>query len=205
MSERPRHPGAVGRLEAAAFDAALERATERLLRASADDSAGARVVARLLVEPQVTGGRLLWVPAAAFALLLAAVALPLRESASPADRSMPVGPVIAAAATPGPGASQPEAPDARGAAAPQGEPALAFVAAASRVAAPGARRRVRARAVAPSVEDDASTVPLLEVTGALRFAAGDDASGNPLAPPPLPVDALGLESLDLEALGLRRD
>jgi hypothetical protein len=79
------------------------------------------------------------------------------------------------------------------------------LAAASSAAWPGARRRTRLRAAEPTaVADDPSTVPLLEVTGALRLGA-EDGSGNALAPPPLPVDALALESLDPEALDPRRD
>jgi len=206
MSERQRRSVTAGRLDAAAFDAALERAAERVLAVATDDTAGARVVARVLAAPPIAPGPLLWVPAAALTLLVLAAVLPLREAASPRHRPSGAGAAVVSGAMtvlPADATSDAASP---GASAPPADTSMVLAAAATSAAVPSGRRRARPRATEPRVAaDDPSTLPLLEVTGALYFAAGDDASGNALAPPPLPVDALALESLEAEALDPRRD
>ncbi|MGD9904595.1 MAG: hypothetical protein AB7U83_14110 [Vicinamibacterales bacterium] len=172
------------RLDAAAFDAMLDRVAERVVVAPADESAGARVVARLRAPRPGSPGHLAWVPVGVAAALAVAMWWPVREPAEAVPAS-PARVAVAAAA------------DDRAAAAPgPAAPAAPQRLAAPPTGAPAGRRRARSRAPsAPVADDDPSTVPLLVVMGALRLG-GTDGAADPLAPAPLPVDALALESLD---------
>ncbi len=54
-------------------------------------------------------------------------------------------------------------------------------------------------------DEDPSTIPLLDLTGALRLEGLDETVAAGSGPAPLPADALTLETLELPALALRQD
>ena len=107
MREPVTRSGSWRALDAAAFDAAVERVVAGLVAAPADDTAGARVIARLLATPSRRGPtpRLLLAPAAALLAVLV-VAYVQRAPHSPLEGTVahpPVTPpVIAASVTPTP-------------------------------------------------------------------------------------------------------
>ena len=94
MREPVTRSGSWRALDAAAFDAAVERVVAGLVAAPADDTAGARVVARLLATPSRRGPtpRLLLAPAAALLAVLV-VAYVQRAPHSPIEGTVAHPPV----------------------------------------------------------------------------------------------------------------
>ena len=191
MSDRQGRGPAAARIDEATFEAALQRVVEQIIDSPADDTAGARVVARLQGVPQrAWGPRPLWLAPAAAAALLALVVIG-RGGLTPAD-----SPDDSSALSP---------PGAAGGLAPAAEQPV--MAGGLAPIARGSAGRGRARAPMPAstpADEDPSTIPLLDLTGALRLEGLDETVAGS-GPAPLPADALTLETLELPALALRED
>jgi hypothetical protein len=193
---------AARRLDEAIFEAALLRVVEQIVESPADDTAGARVVARLQAMPPRWHLPPLWLAPAAAAVLVAMVVI--GRGGVPADSARTAREAATSVAaqasdtSPQAPAGTADAPDTTH------EPVLLIGSAASSVRGSAGRRRARARTPTP-IADDASTVPLLEVTGALLIDGTADAAGTDSDMTPLPVDALALETLDAPGLEPRRD
>jgi hypothetical protein len=180
---------------------------EQIVDSPADDTAGARVVARLQGAPAPAWHlRPLWpAPAAAAVLLLALVAIG-RGALTPSnatDAASDPAPPVAAAHPSEPSAPSPSGADGLAPAAEQ--PVMARqLAPIARAPAGRGRARPRMRELPPAV-DDPSTVPLLELAGALRLEGLDEAVGAGSGPTPLSADALALETLEPPAVAPRQD
>ena len=184
-------------LDDAAFDAAVRRVVERTVAAAADDTAGARVVARLLATPtrRLSVAQMLLAPAA-----MALVALVLLQEPRTTSPVVPVTPG-AASQPPIDGAAGIEAPSPGSTAAldHRGADRRVLVGVSMAAAASSARRRARPRVVAAPLDDDPSAPPALVASGTAAGTTPGLIEMTP-APEPLPVDALELVPLDAAAL-----
>jgi hypothetical protein len=192
------------RLDAATFDAALERVVARVVEAPADDTAGGRVVARLRAAPSwhTAVPRVMLAPAAVL-LAVAVVVFAQRGPSSSDEMAGPVRPDSAAAIAVARSAPVPAAPaGAADAGDSTREARLLLIGATPGATASGARRRSRARRSTAPVDDGTAVPPidgpqLIDISG--LNAAGDQRPGV-IA---LPLDALVLSPL--EASDLDRD
>jgi len=190
------------RLDAGAFDAAVERVVAGLISAPADDTAGARVIARLLATPSRRGStpRLLLAPAAALLVVLVVAYVqhapysPIQPTTAPPPATPPA---TAANATPTPAGTAEAGDETRDA-------RLLLIGATPRAVASGARRRSQAGAATPPVDQD-TALPPIDTAAAIDLGALDDSSEPARGPTPLPVDALELITLDLDGVAPRHE
>ena len=193
MREPVSRSGSWPGLDDVTFDAAVERVVARVIAAPADDTAGARVVARLQATPSWHGQtpRLMLAPAAVLMAVLA-VAYLQRTAHPPVESAAAVRPgqrpVIAASVAETPDGTADAGDTTRQAPVP-------LIGAAPRALASSARRRSRTGAAAPSVEQGTS-LPPIDTATAIDLDALNDSSGEGAGPRPLPVDALELIVLD---------
>ena len=193
MREPVSRSGSWPGLDDVTFDAAVERVVARVIAAPADDTAGARVVARLQATPSWHGQtlRLMLAPAAVLMAVLA-VAYLQRTAHPPVEMSAAVRP----GQRPAIAASVAETPDGTADAGDTTRQApVPLIGAAPRVLGSSARRRSRTGAAARSVEEGTS-LPPIDTATAIDLGALNDSSGEGSGPTPLPVDALELIVLD---------
>jgi hypothetical protein len=185
-------------LDDAAFDAAVRRVVERTVAAAADDTAGARVVARLLDPPTWRLGVAQMLLAPAAMALVALVLLQESRTTSPVVTARPG----VASQPPIDGAAGIEASASPGSTAAldnRGADRRVLVGVSMAAVASSARRRARPRVVAAPLDDDPSAPTALVVSGTAAGTPPGLIEMTP-APEPLPVDALELAPLDAAAL-----
>jgi hypothetical protein len=177
-------------VDAAAFDAALRRVVERVVAAPADDSAGARVVARLTAPAAWRPGlvAMLAAPAAvAVAVLLLFVAAPDPRFGPSSDDApaAAAAPTEAVRTAPANAAS----PEPRGADRP-------MIAGAAPALASSGRRRSRPRVAAVAAPRDGDPVTEPAMTSGSTADARVGWYELTLPPDPLPVDRLEIVAID---------
>jgi hypothetical protein len=187
-------------VDAAAFDAALRRVVERAVAAPADDSTGARVMARLAApaawRPSV-------VPMLAAPAVVAVAVLLLFVSA-PDRRSAPRSPGAAPAAMTALGHAAPTAPADAAPPEPRGADRGMIAGAAPALASSGRRRsRPRVAAATSAPDGDPSENPAASVDSSVDSPVGWYELTLP--PEPLPVDRLEIVAIDAAGPAPRYD
>ena len=203
MREPLTRSGSWRALDAAAFDAAVERVVAGLVAAPADDTAGSRVVARLLAAPSrpTFAPRLLLAPAALLAVVVFVVAqrTPMPDETAGPVRPQSAAPIAATGSAPPP----PATPEAADTADNRRQARLLLIGAAPGALTSGARRRSRVREAAPV--DDGPALPPLGTAPVIDIDALPGAGDQPPGPAPLPVDALELVALDAAEIDPHQD